>query len=79
MIDEALTLIACDQFSVLGDGCPVCGGWLYATDDGSPEGLPGVPVAIAGGATVCSSPECIEGESTRVATFAARLAESRGE
>ena len=64
-----LPLTACGQFAVLGEGCPVCGGWLYATDDGTPEGLSGVPVAIAGGWTVCSSPECIEGEQERVATF----------
>jgi len=64
-----MDVIACDQFAVLGEGCPVCGGWLWCN---KPDGTPGEPVPVAGGMTVCSTPECAEHERERVATFEAR-------
>ena len=60
--------IACDQFAVRGEGCPQCGGWLYADNHGE---LSGVPVRVPGGMTVCSEPECAEHERQRVARLAA--------
>src|SRR5947209_2458373 len=50
-----MSIIACDQFAVLGDACPCCGGWLYAT----------IPGGISTGGLVVCSEECAAAEADR--------------
>lgn len=37
-----MSLIVCDQFAVLGDACPGCGGWLHRVVHGGFPGAHGV-------------------------------------
>lgn len=57
-----MTIVVCDQFAVLGDTCPGCGGWLHRVQQG---GFPGLH-----GARFCDE-DCIaeDQESQRHATL----------